>query len=266
MNHLHSSDNHSRELGAGLVYRMHTGVDKHLGMGGFYRYYVSWNNLKHWTPRVAIEYGNQDWLLTSNYYFKGNGSKNHDTLTKAHPYFGDYFMINERISPGFDVIADYRWSNINLQGFGYRYQQEEGRENLLNQGLGLEMAYHYALGQDRTAKPFVKYTRDSKHGSLWNIGFKLSMGHEKNRPMATSDPDSSTDTSLFEVIIRGWDGKESLDLKPPLEEVVTVVTSDRLYPGQNLYTLRESDWFTNKRVGTKWFDGFAIQEELIGQP
>ena len=53
------------------------------------------------------------------------------------------------------------------------------------------MVYHYALGQDRTAKPFVKYTHDSKHGSLWNLGFKLSMGHEKNRPIATSDPDSS---------------------------------------------------------------------------
>ena len=126
MNHLHHTNNHSHELGAGLVYRMNTGVDNHLGMGGFYRYYVSWNNLKHWTPLVAVEYGNQDWLLTSNYYFKGNGTKSPDKATKAHESTSKYFIINEGIAPGFDVIADYRWSNVNLQGLGYSYQQEEG--------------------------------------------------------------------------------------------------------------------------------------------
>ena len=222
MNHLSSSNHHSRELGAGLVYRIHQANDNHFGLGGFYRHYVSWNNLKFWTPRVAVEYGRQHWLFTSNYYFRGSGTQRPNDHAKANPIYSHYFVIDEKLSPGMDVILGYQWSALHGQGFAYRYRQEEGRENLLNKGLGVEMTYHQPLGLGRTAKPFVKFTHDSKRGSLWNIGLQLSMGHDKHKPMATSDPDQIPSAETDEVsvknkagevsvaVARGWDAKINL--------------------------------------------------------
>jgi hypothetical protein len=197
MNHLNKSNNHSHEIGSGLVWWQSLASERELGLGAYWLNYNSWHNLRHHALRLGAKLIWQAWQVTGNGFFRLSKEKPGKPLQQHHPYFGDGLLGSERVLNGVDMILDKPVGALEWQAFAYHYpRRSQQTSQLLSTGLGLAVQTLISPLSTTTFHTHAKLkaTYDKHKHQLLLVSLQTSIPNNHRYQIHKTDTDGNSHT------------------------------------------------------------------------